>query len=521
MNKKSWMLVATIATIVTTAAAQTTSVTLSGGPPGNFQRWGSSLTLLATVTGGCSASPTSANVSTSVLRGPGSVPVTPLTFNAGLPCNGGTFTWPFAFSPAWIEIDSDWQALRSTASSPAGTGNSNVLSLRFDPEFVLSGGITATLATGAAGFSNCDGHVFELVDREAMGAPPPPPNFRTPFEMFRVTTSRCDNGFPQLLNMRLPSGFGGTLVYDRISGTAQWRDTDPPAFPCGTGPLPPCPLPVATPPYRKFDYGANIGLFGDAAGVHALVAFWSRQPDVRGYDLQDMWWAGPSESGWGLNIAKSGDNLFVAGYIYDAEGKPMWVYMPSGRWDTNTMVWYGDLYSPQGSRYGAYDPLLFRAGTAIGTGSISFTDSENGHFDYTINGLSGGKAIGRYRFAPPQQQPGKYTGIWWGGFDQAGWGLSVSHQANTVFATWYTYGDDQKATWFFMPAGQQTAPGVFSGDLFRATGAPWAGRHYSADSTKITRVGTMELRFGNDRPGTMTAVVNGETIVMPLSRFDF
>ena len=120
-----------------------------------------------------------------------------------------------------------------------------------------------------------------------------------------------------------------------------------------------------------------------------------------------------------------------------------------------------------------------------------------------------------------RDKPGAYTGIWWGGVEQSGWGLSVSHQSDTVFATWYPYGDDGKATWFFMPAGQQSAPGVFKGDLYRTTGAPWAGMHYRGDSTKVTRVGTMELRFGTDRPGTMTAVVNGEVLTMPLMKFEF
>jgi len=179
------------------------------------------------------------------------------------------------------------------------------------------------------------------------------------------------------------------------------------------------------------------------------------------------------------------------------------------------------LYSPQGARYNNYSANLFRLGAPIGTGSISFTNSEAGHFDYTINRRSGGKSIARYTFAP-HDAPGKYTGIYWAGDpEQAGWGLSVSHQANTLFATWYTYGVDSAPTWFFMPAGQQTAPGVFSGELYSAKGAAWAGVHYSSDATKVTRVGSMELRFGADKPGTMTAVVDGETITMPLMKFDF
>lgn len=522
MKKNSWVAptacAAVLAALSTIAGAQSMTAKLSRGPASLAQRWGTDLVLLATVTGPCSSSPTIAGVATFVLTGASPVQVSPLTYNAGLPCSAGAFAWSFPFSPWWADINSDWQAFRSTSyTALAAQGSSNVLSLRFDPEFTLPSRVNATIATGAAGFGSCDGRVVEQVDREYLGGlPAPPPRFRTPLEIYRVVTSRCIDAQPQLVNMRLPVGFSGALVYDRLGSNGAWREAGKPV--CGSSPTSPCFYEAG---YRRFDSAVNLSLYGDAGGVQSFVAFWSPQAEVRGYDLQDMWWAGPSESGWGINIAKSGDSLFIAGFIYDADGKPTWFYMPNGQWDPDTLVWYGNLYSPQGARYDNYSANLFRLGASIGTGSISFSNTEVGHFDYTINQRSGGKSIGRYTFAP-HDEPGKYTGIYWAGdSEQAGWGLSVSHQANTVFATWYTYGDDFAPTWFFMPAGQQTAAGVFSGELYRATGAAWAGMHYSGDSTKVTRVGTMELRFGADKPGTMTAVVNGATIVNPLAKFNF
>ena len=59
-------------------------------------------------------------------------------------------------------------------------------------------------------------------------------------------------------------------------------------------------------------------------------------------------------------------------------------------------------------------------------------------------------------------------------------------------------------------------------DSTNRAGAKWAGQHYQAGSTKVIAVGTMDLRFGDEtHVGTMTAVVNGQTLVNPLARFAF
>ncbi|HEY2630448.1 MAG TPA: fibronectin type III domain-containing protein, partial [Usitatibacter sp.] len=49
---------------------------------------------------------------------------------------------------------------------------------------------------------------------------------------------------------------------------------------------------------------------------------------------QDMWWAGSSENGWGLTITQHSNTLFLAWYVYDAQGNPFWIVMPGGNWNT-------------------------------------------------------------------------------------------------------------------------------------------------------------------------------------------
>lgn len=41
-------------------------------------------------------------------------------------------------------------------------------------------------------------------------------------------------------------------------------------------------------------------------------------------NYQGLWWAGQSESGWGMSLTQHGDILFVAIYTYDETGLPIW-----------------------------------------------------------------------------------------------------------------------------------------------------------------------------------------------------
>ena len=43
-----------------------------------------------------------------------------------------------------------------------------------------------------------------------------------------------------------------------------------------------------------------------------------------------------------------------------------------------------------------------------------------------------------------------YEGLWWNA-SESGWGLSIAHQGDSVFAVWYTFDRDGSPTWFAMP----------------------------------------------------------------------
>ncbi len=69
------------------------------------------------------------------------------------------------------------------------------------------------------------------------------------------------------------------------------------------------------------------------------------------------------------------------------------------------------------------------------------------------------------------------TDLWWNPAE-SGWGVTVTHQGDVAFMTFFIYGQDGKAAWY---TGQATYTGkassgayVFTGPMYQVTG-PWFG----------------------------------------------
>lgn len=123
-------------------------------------------------------------------------------------------------------------------------------------------------------------------------------------------------------------------------------------------------------------------------------------PDV---NVQGLWYASPaeSESGWGLNLVQQGTVLFVTWFTYGTDGRDMWLHMSDAR-RTAANTWSGTLYRTTGPAFNAvpFNPQQVTR-TDVGSGTLTFTDGNNGSFSYTVNGISQVKAITRVVYASP------------------------------------------------------------------------------------------------------------------------
>ena len=119
-------------------------------------------------------------------------------------------------------------------------------------------------------------------------------------------------------------------------------------------------------------------------------------------------WAVPNlaEAGWGINFTHQGDILFASWFTYDANGKPFWVSMTALLQSDGSYT--GAIDQTSGSPYSAlpYDPTQVTHST-VGTGRVTFSDSNNGTFSYTLNGISQVKPLARFVFAAPVPKPDK------------------------------------------------------------------------------------------------------------------
>jgi hypothetical protein len=112
---------------------------------------------------------------------------------------------------------------------------------------------------------------------------------------------------------------------------------------------------------------------------------------------------------------------------------------------------------------------------------------------------------------------GTYQDMWWNAA-QAGQGINVVQQGNTLFATWFTYNANGDGTWVTLTG--PVASGVVTGDLLLFTG-PKQGSAYDPTKVTNTKVGTAKLTFTSLYDGTLEWTFNGQSGNLPIKRFSF
>ncbi len=263
---------------------------------------------------------------------------------------------------------------------------------------------------------------------------------------------------------------------------------------------------------------------GDGRSDLLLMNYTNPAPDI-GYksflnrtlrtaplDYSDMWWAGSAENGWGMSIQQHASGIqFNVLYVYDAAGKPIWYVMPGGTWSNAFKTFSGPVYVPTGTPLNNFSTSQIVVGASPGSVSITYGAAGTATLAYTLNGVSGTKPISRQAFgapdfryagasllsgAPRYAYPLMTSDIWWGGAAQSGWGINLVQHYRKVFSVWYTYGPDNKATWFVLPDASW-AGNSYSGTFYATTGSAWLGAAYNAGQLAVAAMGTMTFNFSD------------------------
>jgi hypothetical protein len=163
----------------------------------------------------------------------------------------------------------------------------------------------------------------------------------------------------------------------------------------------------------------------------------------------------------------------------------------------------------------------------VGSATFVFTDGNNGTFTASVNGTSISKPIARqvYSTAVPACSAGgsaggasNYQDLWWRtGGAESGWGMNITHQGDILFVTWFTYDANGKGMWLVASHVEKTGNGSYAGALYRTTG-PAYNASFNASQVGVSTVGSIRFDFTDGANGTLTATVNGVTVVKPIAR---
>src|SRR4029453_7146264 len=84
--------------------------------------------------------------------------------------------------------------------------------------------------------------------------------------------------------------------------------------------------------------------------------------------------------------------------------------------------------------------------TKVGTAVMFYYGLFEAVLVYDIKGVTAVKPLQRLQFGPltvcvystaPRNGDTNYQDIWWNP-QESGWGMNLTHQGNTIFATWFT-----------------------------------------------------------------------------------
>jgi len=234
-----------------------------------------------------------------------------------------------------------------------------------------------------------------------------------------------------------------------------------------------------------------------------------------------LWWAAPpgSESGWGIHFAHQGDTILATWLTFGLDGKPLWLVVAATKAAPN--VYAGTLYTASGPAFNSvpFDPTKV-LGTSVGTATFTFAGDDDATFAYTVNGEPQTKPITREQFSTPMPTctwgtqedlalATNFQGLWWGAPAgvESGWGINFAHQGDTIVATWFTFGSDGDPLWLAVVA-YKTAAGVYSGDLFTATGPALNAVPFDSSTVVGTTVGRATFTFADGNHASFDYTIN-------------
>ncbi len=246
-------------------------------------------------------------------------------------------------------------------------------------------------------------------------------------------------------------------------------------------------------------------------------------------NYQGLWWAAPagSQSGWGINVAHQGNVIYATWFTYGAGADSRWLAvtaekLPDGSFSGPLVQFVGSSYADIPFNTGAVTDAKFTLGAATfrfdspTTGTVTYQPGATVIVQPITMQVFGPLPTCVWGAQPDLTKANNYTDLWWASppGTESGWGINLTHQGTTIFATWFTYNNSGNAVWFSAQA-TQTAPNTFGGPMYLTTGPAWGTLPWGAISYQT--VGTATFIFTDGNTATFTYNVNRFGIAIPPS----
>jgi hypothetical protein len=94
-------------------------------------------------------------------------------------------------------------------------------------------------------------------------------------------------------------------------------------------------------------------------------------------------------------------------------------------------------------------------------------------------------------------EPASFQGLWWNSpaDSESGWGMNLTHQGNSIFVTWFTYGADGNGMWLSGLLQRSGTSATYAGALLVNDAAPMGMSPWPANLHVANPTGNASLTF--------------------------
>ena len=248
-----------------------------------------------------------------------------------------------------------------------------------------------------------------------------------------------------------------------------------------------------------------------------------------------LWWAGESESGWGMNLNHQGNIIFGTLFTYDA-GEGIWLILSRGERQPDGS-YLGAIYRTTGPAFNAvpFTPIGGANFIEVGSMRLTFSGPDSGTLVYNVREGNINrvvtKSITKQTFGTQPECTfsgtnrtfnDNYQDLWWNP-NESGWGINLTHQSDIIFATLFTYDAAGKGMWLILSRGEKIAGTQnFAGAIYRTTGPNFDAVPFTPiGPSNLTLVGNMRLEFADGNTARLIYDVNGAAVTKNIQRQTF